>query len=131
MPEVRNNSKGLICLSGCSKGETPYLIKNGRLREAEDFALELSELFEKDFYIEIQRYSLTSSNNYKNLASENLVNFAQRNGIAIAATNNVHYLGRQDFEIYRSMAKLKMMGIKNDPTSTILENNEHHFKSEW
>ena len=130
MPELRNNSKGLICLSGCSKGEIPYLLKNGRLREAEDFTLELSELFEKDFYIEIQRYGLTSSNNYKNLASENLVNFAQRNGTAVAATNNVHYLGRQDFEIYRSMAKLKMMGTKNDPTSAILENSEHHFKSE-
>ncbi|MBU4450921.1 MAG: DNA polymerase III subunit alpha [Actinobacteria bacterium] len=130
MPELRNNSKGLICLSGCSKGELPYLLKNGRAREAEDFALELSELFEKDFYIEIQRYGLTSSNNYKNLASENLVNFAQRNGTAVAATNNVHYLGRQDFEIYRSMAKLKMMGTKNDPTSAILENSEHHFKSE-
>jgi DNA polymerase-3 subunit alpha len=130
MSELRNNSKGLICLSGCSKGEIPYLLKNGRLREAQYFTLELSELFEKDFYIEIQRYGLTSSNNYKNLASENLVNFAQRNGTAVAATNNVHYLGRHDFEIYRSMAKLKMMGTKNDPTSTILENSEHRFKSE-
>lgn len=129
MSELRNNSKGLICLSGCSKGEIPYLLKNCRLREAEDFTLELSELFEKDFYIEIQRYGLTSSNNYKNLASENLVNFAQRNGTAVAATNNIHYLGRQDFETYRSMAKLKMMGTKNDPTSAILENSEHHFKS--
>jgi DNA polymerase III subunit alpha len=131
MLQLRNNSKGLICLSGCSKGEIPYLLKNGRLGEAEEFALELSELFKKDFYIEIQRYGLTSSNSYKNLVSENLLNFARRNGTAVAATNDVHYLCSQDFETYRSMAKLKMMGTKNDPTSAILESSEHYFKSEY
>ena len=128
--DLKNFSEGLICLSGCSKGEISYLLKIKDIKEAAGFAGKLCEIFGQDFYIEIQRYRLTSHNSNKNLASESLVNFARKTSIPIVATNNVHYLTRDDYRIYRCLLKIKLMGTRNDPTASILENDENYLKSE-
>ena len=133
LSDLKNMGKGLVCLSGCSKGEIPYLLKTKNTGEAYALADRLCELFEGDFYIEIQRYgsSASGSSSYKNLASENLINFARHANIPVVATNNVHYISKEDYLTYKSLSRLKIMGTKNDPTMKILENDEHCLKSTY
>mgnify|MGYP005850171435 CR=1 FL=1 len=128
--ELKNFPEGLICLSGCSKGEISQLLRTKDVKEAEEFAKILYEIFGQDFYIEIQRYRLTNYNSNKNLSSENLINFARKTNIPIVATNNVHYLTRNDYSVYRYLSKIKLMGIKYDPTASTLEGDENYLKSE-
>jgi DNA polymerase-3 subunit alpha len=129
--DLKNMAMGLICMSGCSKGEIPYLLKTKNTGEAYAVADRFCELFEGDFYIEIQRYGSSGSSSCKNLASENLINFARHANIPIVATNNVHYISKEDYIAYKSLARLKIMGTKNDPTMKILENDEHRLKSAY
>ena len=74
---------------------------------------------------------LHGSASRKNLASENLINFARHANIPVVATNNVHYISKEDYPAYRSLARLKIMGTRNDPTMEILENDEHRLKSAY
>ncbi len=130
LPYLKEMGEGLIGLSGCSRGEIPYLLKEKNVAEAIKSAKEYRELFEGDFYVGIQRYPVTQSRLCKTSVSEILINFALKVHLPIVATNNVHYLSRKDYEIYKSLFKLKLMSIKNDPTAELIKNSEHYFKSE-
>ena len=131
MKELEKFSEGIVCLSGCSSGELSRLLRAGNKDEAQDFSRRLLEVFEDDFYIEIQRYRTAAynSNSGRNTCSELLLAFAEKMKIPVAATNNVHYLKKDDYKIYRCLSKIKLMGTKTDPLLNILENDEHYLKS--
>ncbi len=132
MEELEKFSEGIICLSGCgSNGELSRLLRAGDKDGAEEFSRRLLEIFADDFYIEIQRYrtSVYNSNSMQGTCSELLLSFAEKMKIPVAATNNVHYLTKNDYKIYRCLSKIKLMGTKIDPLLNILENDEHYLKS--
>ena len=131
MGELEKFSEGIICLSGCSSGELSRLLRAGEKDEAEDFSRRLLEVFEDDFYIEIQRYRTAgyNSNSGHGTCSELLLSFAEKMKIPVVATNNVHHLKKDDYKIYRCLSKIKLMGAKTDPLLNILENDEHYLKS--
>ena len=78
---------GLIALSGCNRGELPFLIEQGKTNlsiEAADF---YSDTYGDDFFIELIRYPSREgmSDSYY------LTGFAEEHNIPVVATNNVHY----------------------------------------
>ena len=125
---LRKMSKGLIGLSGCESGEIPYFLKTGRAKEALQSARDYQDLFEGDFFIEIQRYPKTKSVLHPFSLSEILVNFALKNSLPIVATNNVHYLNKKDYKVYKYLSKIKVMSVKSDTTIKLINNSEHYFK---
>jgi DNA polymerase-3 subunit alpha len=127
--DLKKFAGGLVCLSGCSRSSLLQLLKTKNKEGAKKLAEKLLEIFGKDFYIEIQRYRLSSYESNRGSGSEILLNFAQEMGIPVVAANNVHYLSRNDFRIYRYLAKIKLMGTKQDPTLCIIDNDEHYLKS--
>ncbi len=131
MAELEKFSEGIICLSGCSTSELSRLLRSGDKDEAQDFSRRLLEVFEDDFYIEVQRYrsAAYNSNSGRNICSELLLSFAEKMKIPVVATNNVHYLKKDDYKIYRCLSKIKLMGTKTDPLLNILDNDEHYLKS--
>ena len=58
MELLRQYSEGLICLSGCLKGEVPEKMLKGDYDGARKTAIEFSEIFEGRYYLEIQNLSL-------------------------------------------------------------------------
>ncbi|GHV84621.1 DNA-directed DNA polymerase [Spirochaetia bacterium] len=98
---------GLIALSACVSGEIPKLIQTGKNAEAEAKALFYRDLFGKDsegrpnFYLEIQDHGipvevLRNSSLSQQQINDELIAMAGRTGIPLAATNDVHYLKRED-----------------------------------
>jgi DNA polymerase III subunit alpha len=128
--ELEKFSEGLVCLSGCSSGELSRLLRAGNKDEAQDFSRRLLEVFEDDFYIEIQRYRTAAYNSSSGhgACSELLLALAEKMKIPVVATNNVHYLKKDDYKIYRCLSKIKLMGTKTDPLLNILDNDEHYLK---
>jgi len=126
---LKDKSEGLIGLSGCIKGKLPYLLKKGRISRALNTAYEYLDMFEGDFYIEIQRTPLRQGSGSYNNISEVIVNFATTNGLPLVATNNVHYIDADSYDTYRYLFKLKSMSIKKDPLARVLMNRENYFKS--
>ena len=84
--------EGLICLSACLAGEINQNLLNGREEEAERVALWHKELFGEDYYIEIQNNGIQE----QVLANQKLIKLARKLDIPIVATNDAHYLRRED-----------------------------------
>jgi DNA polymerase III subunit alpha len=125
---LSKNSSGLIGLSGCPNGKIPRLLKNRDIYGALKTAFHFIEIFEGDFYIEIQRVPLQKTGSYNNL-SELVSNFVLSNNLSPVATNNVRYIDKNSYCIYRHLYKLKSMGIKKELFSELVNSGENYFKS--
>ncbi|MDR1802219.1 MAG: DNA polymerase III subunit alpha [Treponema sp.] len=98
---------GLIALSACVAGEIPRLIRAGKPDEAEKKALHYRELFGKDengnpnFYLEIQDHGIPAERLRGTLSQRDInkaiIDIAKKTGIPLVATNDVHYLNREDY----------------------------------
>ena len=92
---LRRYGEGLIALSACLGGRIPKLLSRGDFAAAEETARRYSKIFGKDrFYIEIQDHGLAE----QKAILPALVNLAKACDLPLVATNDCHYLRRQDAE---------------------------------
>ncbi len=90
---LREYSNGLIALSGCLAGEIPDYLMQDNFSRAEKTALEFSSIFGKDsFYLEMQDHGLADQQKVNN----GLWELNRKTGIPIVATNDVHYVRKED-----------------------------------
>jgi DNA polymerase-3 subunit alpha len=96
-PTLQKYAEGLIGLSACAEGEIPSAAIEGDLAKAEKLTLEYKNIFEPgDFYLEIQHHP-----NFPNqaIANKTLIQIAQKHGLPLVATNDVHYVHKDDAAI--------------------------------
>ena len=84
--------EGIICLSACLAGAVNQALLNGQTEKAEEVALWHKKVFGKDYYIEIQNNGIKE----QVLANQKLVQLARKLDIPLVATNDAHYLKRED-----------------------------------
>ena len=85
--------EGLICLSACLAGEVPQAILAGDYERAKAAALWYRDLFgEGNYYIELQDHGLEEDNT----VLPQLIKLVRETGIPMAATNDSHYLRKED-----------------------------------
>ena len=85
--------EGLICSSACAAGEIPQLILDGKLENAKTRALDYQKLFKDDYYLEIQSHPTLPEQEKINNA---LIKLSRELGIPLIATNDAHYLNKED-----------------------------------
>ena len=85
-------SDGLVCLSACLAGSVNQALLNGQNEKAEEIALCHKRVFGEDYYIEIQNNGIKE----QVLANQKLVQLARKLDIPLVATNDAHYLKRED-----------------------------------
>jgi DNA polymerase-3 subunit alpha len=88
---LRDYHEGLIALSGCAHGQLGRLILEGRMEDAAKEAIWHKELF-GDYYLEIQRHPMPELEQINNV----LLQLATKLNIPIVATNDVHYINKED-----------------------------------
>ncbi|MDP1620377.1 MAG: DNA polymerase III subunit alpha, partial [bacterium] len=94
---LRKYSEGLIGLSACTQGEVPDQIIAGNMERAEELALEYQDIFGKgDFYLEIQHHPKFPN---QAIANKGLIELSKKLGIKLVATNDIHYIKKEDAEI--------------------------------
>ena len=119
-------SNGLICLSACLAGRIPTLIMERRFDEAEKFALKLRDIFKDDFYLELQNHGLPEQadvNNYLNI-------IAKKHNIKTVATNDVHYVNKEDAEMQDVLMCVQMGKTFDDPQRLKFPTDEFYLKTE-
>ncbi len=90
---IRKYSEGIIALSACLAGEIPTLLLKGEYEKAKSLAEEYREIFGKDnFFLEIQDHGIEEQRRLNPL----LVKISKETGIPLVATNDVHYLKKED-----------------------------------
>ena len=90
---LRENSKGLIAMTACLHGEIPRRIQDSRMEIADAAAREYLEIFGGNrFYLEVQNNGIE----IQDRVNEALLDMSQRLSIPLVASNDCHYLDRED-----------------------------------
>ncbi len=108
---LRAHSKGLIATSACLGGEIPNaFMKRQKLADAKAIAETYLEIFGPDrFYIEIQKHIKE-----QNEVNPELAELAKKCGIGLVATNDVHFLGKDDHFAHDVLCCISMGKLVND-----------------
>ncbi len=120
--------QGLIALSGCLQGEIPSLILEDQINQAEKILEKYLEIFKEDFYLEIQRHQQIENLEKVN---EQLIKFSRKYAVPLVATNDVHYLEKEDAfaqEILLCIQTQQTINDKKRPISMI-DVPDYYFKS--
>jgi DNA polymerase-3 subunit alpha len=97
LPLLQAHCQGLIALSGCSQSRVTYLLRQGREEAAEGAARELAYIFrETNFFIELQNHGEPGQASL----NQALVDLSYSVGVGLVATNNCHFLRREDYEAH-------------------------------
>lgn len=124
---LRKHSKGLICLSACLAGSIPQALMNGDYEGAKRQALEFREIFgENNFFLEIQDHGIEAQKE----VNMGLYRLSDETGIPLVATNDAHYLTREDARIQDVLMAIQMGKTVDDPTRMKFETSEFYIKSE-
>ncbi|MCX7916613.1 MAG: DNA polymerase III subunit alpha, partial [bacterium] len=117
-------SKGLIGLSGCLKGEIASYLKNDEFDKAFEIAGIYSEIFGKDnFYIEIMILGLEE----EKTVIPKLIEISKKTGIKIVATNDCHYLFKDDRRAHEVLLCIQTRSKIDDPKIKF-QTEEVYFK---
>jgi len=90
---LREHSNGLIGLSACLKGEISQYILQKNIKKAKEVALDFLDIFGEDnFYLELQKNGIPE----QETVNENLIQISQELSIPLVASNDVHYINKED-----------------------------------
>ncbi len=93
---LAKHSEGLIAMTACLAGRIPRLIVAKKFEQAEKLALKYQQMFGQDnFYLELQDHPTIPEQRKVN---EALVAISRKYGIPLVATNDAHYLKKEDAE---------------------------------
>ena len=123
---LRKYHEGLICLSACVMGEIPQAIIKGNPEKAEALVREYIDIFGKDnFFLEIQNHKLPE----ERIMNRGLIELAHKYEIGLAATNDLHYVRREDSEFHDILLCVQMQKTVDDPTRMRFNNDDYYMKS--
>lgn len=128
MELLRAHSEGLIALSACLAGYIPKCIIRADIEEAERYALELSRIFGKDsFYLEIQDHGIEE----QKAVIPAIAEISKKYGIPLVATNDVHYLRKDDAQTQAVLMCIQTNNVITDGRPLGFETDEFYYKSTY
>ena len=90
---LSEHSKGLIALSACLGGEVPHYLKIGKYEEAKKAAATYIDIFGKEnYYFELMDNGIEE----QRIVNEGLLRLSNEVGVKVVATNDIHYLNKED-----------------------------------
>ena len=119
--------EGLICLSGCLAGEVPQALLENDYDKAKEIALWHENLFGRgNYFIEIQNHHLAEQ---ERLLPQ-LVRLSRETGIGLAATNDVHYVNKEDHKVQQVLICIQTNHVLGESTGLEFETQEFYLKGE-
>ena len=124
LQHIREHSEGLICLSACLAGKVPHLLLQGKYEEAKAAAIEMRDIFEPgDFYIELQDHHLPEDK----IVMNPLCQIAREIGVKVVATNDVHYIEKEDADIQDTMMCITLGCKKSEINGARFDTDEGSY----
>ena len=123
---LKKHSDGLICLSGCLKGEIPEKMLKDDWKGAQEAALRFAEIFPDRFYLEVQNHGIPDEE--KNI--KNIKKLSNELDIPMVCTNDAHYAKHEHWEAHDVHICLGTGKDRNDPNRLRYATPEFYFKSQ-
>ena len=122
---ISEHAQGIIALSGCIAGSVQRLILENNFESAKKEALRYREVFGDDYYLEVQDHGLEEDKK----VIDGLVKLSEQTGIPLVATNDAHYLTKQDAYIQKVLMCINMGKSINDENPMFFQTDEFYVKS--
>ncbi len=118
--------EGLIALSGCLKGEIPILVLDNKIEEAKRVALEYKGIFgQENFFLELHDHGIEEQKR----VNTKLISMGRELGIGLVATNDCHYIRKQDANAHDILLSIQTATTIDDPNRLKFSTEEFYLKS--
>lgn len=123
---LAKHAEGLICTSGCMSAEVPRMIQAGDLEGARKQLDWYYEVFGKDnFFLELQSHDIKELDEI----NKNLIMLGRRYDARFVATNDVHYVDKEDARLQDVMLAIQTGCLLTDPNRMRMTDNSYYLRS--
>jgi len=123
---LKRCSDGLIAMSACLKGEIAHYLLSDQYDKAKKAALEYSDIFGKlNFYLEVQDNRLEEQDKL----NREMIKLSGDTGIPLVATNDVHYLEKEDAKAHDALLCIQTQNLLEDEDRMKFQSDQLYFKS--
>lgn len=120
-------SEGIIALSACLAGEVQRYLTRGMYEEAKKSALRYEKIFGKgNFFLELQDHGIA----LQKTANQGLLRMSQELSIPLAATNDCHYIYKEDVVPHDILLCIQTGKKVADENRMRYEGGQYYLKSE-
>lgn len=124
---LRKYSEGIIALSACLGGEIPHAIHARDFELAEKLALEYQDIFGKgNFFLEVQPHPKLEGQDFTN---KEIIKLGKKLGIPVVATNDSHYLRKEDAEAQDVLLAVQTQNSLDDEDRLTMKFEDFSIKS--
>ncbi len=124
---LARHAGGLVCLAACLSGEIALYLRQHRYEEARKSAEWFAQTFGRDnFWLEIQKHGIAE----EDLVTEGMLRLGAELGLGVVATNDAHYLRREDAEAHDVLLAIGTGSDLDDPRRFRFTGQESYVKSE-
>jgi len=123
---LKEHSNGLIALSACLKGEISQCILQKNIKKAKEVALDFKDIFGEDnFYLELQKNGIPE----QEIVNDNLLKISQELSIPVVASNDIHYINKEDARAHEILLCIQTATNLNDPKRLKFSTDAFYFHS--
>jgi DNA polymerase-3 subunit alpha len=124
---LARHADGIVCLAACLSGEIALALRAGRYDEARASAEWFAGCFGPDrFWLEIQEHGIPD----ERVVTEGMLRLGAELGLGVVATNDAHYLRREDAEAHDVLLAIGTGADLDDPKRFRFTGQESYVKSE-
>jgi len=124
---LARHSEGIVCLAACLSGEVALWLRQGQYEKAKETAAWFASTFgEGNFWLEIQKHGIPE----EELVAEGMLRLGAELGLGVVATNDAHYLRREDAEAHDVLLAIGTGADLDDPKRFRFTGEESYVKSE-
>ena len=123
---LSQHSDGLIALSACLAGEIPRLLQKNEYEKAKETALWFDSLFGRgNYYLELQDHGILEQKQI----NPYILKISQETGIPLVATNDVHYVSKDDWKMQKVLTCVQTGSKITDENILEFKTKEFYLKS--
>ena len=122
---LKEHSEGIIALSACLGGEVQSHLLNQNYEKAKEAALIYKDIFKEGFYLELQNHGMEEQKKVNELN----IKISEETGIPLVATNDVHYIKKEDSKSHDILMCIQTAKTVDDPNRRRYPSDQFYLKS--
>lgn len=123
--QLRQYSEGIIALSACLAGEVPRAISRKGFDAALAIAKEYADIYPDRFFLELQENGIPEQTR----VNKDLIKIAEMTGLPLVATNDCHYLRKDDVEAHDVLLCIQTQSQVDDPKRMRFDSTDLYYRS--
>ena len=121
------HSEGIVCLAACLSGEVALWLRQGKYDRARESAAWFAKTFGKErFFLEVQQHGIPE----ETIVTQGMFELGKDLGLGVVATNDAHYLRREDADAHDVLLAIGTGADLDDPKRFRFTGSESYVKTE-